>query len=171
MDFLAWLEQTGFSTWLRESPSMFVFPAILVYHAIGMGFLAGANAALDLRVLGFAPGVPIAAFSKFFPVMWFGLVLNVLSGILLLLAYPTKALTNPIFYLKLVCIALGLVVTFWMRRHVVGGSEPGGRAESPPLPSTARLFAALSLVLWAAAITSGRWLAYTCNYLLARFPC
>ena len=38
--------------------------------------------------------------------MWAGFWINALSGILLLIAYPTKALTNPLFYAKLVLIGL-----------------------------------------------------------------
>ena len=37
-----------------------------------------------LRVLGAAPGVPLAAFRRFDPVMWAGLWLNVVTGVLLL---------------------------------------------------------------------------------------
>jgi hypothetical protein len=43
--FLIWLESTDFSTWVRESPSLFAFPAILSCHTIGMGLVAGTNAA------------------------------------------------------------------------------------------------------------------------------
>src|SRR5688572_32345737 len=96
--FLLWLESTAFSIWMRESPSMFAFPGILAAHTVGLGLLAGLNAALDLRLLGVAPSVPPAAFLRFKPVMWVGLWVNVLSGIAVLLAYPTKALTNPVFY-------------------------------------------------------------------------
>ena len=40
--------------------------------------------------------------------MWTGFWINAVSGVLLLIAYPTKALTNPLFYVKLVLIAIGL---------------------------------------------------------------
>ena len=49
---------------------MFAFPGILALHAIGMGFAAGLAAALDLRILGVAPGVPLAEFRRFLPVLW-----------------------------------------------------------------------------------------------------
>src|SRR5271166_6453273 len=106
--FLIWLEATGLSTWVRDSPSVFAFPAILSLHTVGMGLVAGLNAALALRILGVAPQVPFAEMKRFFPVMWFGFWLNAASGVLLLIAYPTKALTNPVFYLKLLLIALAV---------------------------------------------------------------
>src|SRR5450432_3249695 len=97
--FLLGLESTGLSTWIRESTSLWAFPGILTLHTVGMGFVAGLSAAVDLRILGFAPFVPLLELRRFFPVLWLGFWMNAVSGVLLLIAYPTKALTNPVFYL------------------------------------------------------------------------
>ena len=105
-----WLESTPLSVWILESPSLFAFPGILAAHTIGLAVLAGLNGALDLRLLGVARGIPPSAFRLFLPVMWFGFWVNVISGLALLLAYPTKALTNPVFYLKLTPIAVVLAI-------------------------------------------------------------
>ena len=142
---------------------MFAFPFILILHAWGMGIIAGGNAAIDLRILGFAPRVPLSAMAKFYPVMWFGFVINAISGFLLLMGYPTKALTNPVFYLKLICIAAGMVLMSRLRRRVV--------PEETPASPQGKVMAALSLIVWAGAIVSGRLLAYTCKYLLGDLPC
>ena len=142
---------------------MFAFPFILVVHAWGMGLLAGSNAAVGLRILGFAPRVPLSGMQKFYPVMWFGFVINAISGVLLLVGYPTKALTNPVFYLKLGCIAAGMVLMNRLRQRVV---------RSDKLPSgQGRMMAAFSLLVWAGAIVSGRLLAYTCTHLLGDIKC
>ena len=128
-----------------------------------MGLLAGANAAMDLRILGFAPLVPLSAMVKFYPVMWIGFVINAISGVLLFIGYPTKALTNPVFYLKLACIAAGMVLMSWLRRNVVAPGDPSR--------INGRMIAVLSLLVWAGAVVSGRLLAYTCRYLLADITC
>src|SRR5688572_20121652 len=110
--FFLWLESTALSRWLVESPSVFAFPLVLALHTIGLALLVGLNAALDFRILGVAPRIPVTAFGRFLPVMWAGFWLNAASGLLLLIAYPTKALTNPVFYLKLVLVgaAAGILV-------------------------------------------------------------
>src|SRR5438128_2092862 len=95
---------TWLSIWLREAPTLLAFPTVLIFHTVGLGFLAGPAIALDLRLLGFAPNVPLDAMRKFVPVGWLGFLMNATSGLLLLWAYPTKNLTNPIFYLKLTLI-------------------------------------------------------------------
>ena len=120
--FLIWLEATGFSIWLRESPSVFAFPAVLSCHTIGMGLVAGINGAIALRILGVAPGVPIQQMKRFLPVMWFGFWLNAVSGVALLIGYPTKALTNPVFYLKLGLIAIALVLVRMIGRRIFAES-------------------------------------------------
>lgn len=160
--FFLWIESTTFSVWMRESPSIFAFPMILAVHTLGLGLLAGINAALDLRLLGFAPGIPVVEFRRFLPVMWLGLRLNVLSGIALLLAYPTKALTNPVFYLKLSLIAGALVI---LRKTTGRLALTEGL-----MPGKVKMLAEASLVCWAGAITSGRLLAYTYTRLSATWP-
>ena len=147
--FFIWLEATGISTWVRESPSLLAFPMILSLHALGMGLVAGLNAVIALRILGVARAVPFPEMRRFLPAMWFGFWMNAISGVLLLLAYPTKALTNPVFYLKLILIALALTSSI------------------KALPRESKLWASLSLAGWTGAITAGRLLAYTYTRLTA----
>jgi len=158
--FFIWIEQLPPSVWIRESISIFAFPGILVLHTIGMAFLVGSTSALSLRALGVAPGVPAESLLRFSPVAWFGFVLNSVSGLLLLMAYPAKALTNPVFYLKLAAIgaAIGVVVRLGKRIAASGGAPLSGRD---------RLLAGTTLALWALAVTAGRLLAYTHSRLMA----
>ena len=161
MDYLLWLEETSFSTWMRESGPAFF--STLVFHSVAMGFVVGVHVATNLRILGVAPLVPLSLMRRFFPVLWVSLVVVSLSGALLLTAYPAKALTNPVFFLKLAAIVAALFITRSLANGVLQDlSHDAGRA-----PKKARVLAALSLVLWAGAITSGRLLAYTYNVLMA----
>src|SRR5277367_6670411 len=141
--FFFWLEATALSTWIRESTSVWAFPAILSLHTVGMGFVAGLNAAVDLRILGFAPSVPLLELKRFLPVMWMGFWVNAVSGVLLLIGYPTKALTNPVFYVKLTFIALALLGVRWITRTILGGGLDFG-----PATRKGRLLAISSLVCW-----------------------
>jgi len=156
-----WLETSAVSIWLRESPALFALPGILAAHTVGLGLLAGVNGAINLRLLGVARGIPAETFTRFLPVMWFGLWLNVLTGIALLLAYPTKALTNPIFYLKLGLIGAALAIL----RATLRSIRAAGAA------AHVRGLAVASLATWVAAITTGRLLAYTCTRLTIDSSC
>lgn len=157
------IESSALSTWLRESPSLLAFPLMLSVHAIGMGLAAGINAAVALRVLGVAPAVPLDGMQPFLRVMWAGFWMNAASGIALLIAYPTKALTNPDFYLKLTLIALALASVRALDRRVFRTSA----AREAALEPVVRRLAIASLTCWAGAIIAGRLLAYTYTQLLA----
>jgi len=160
--YFYWIEHTAFSTWLRESPSLLVFPTILLFHTIGMGVLAGTNAAIGLRVLGIASQMRIAPMQRFLPLMWSGFWLNAVTGVALLIAYPTKAFTNPVFYIKLAFIALALVNTQMIRNEVF--RDPN--LDERPVPRKWKILAGTSLLFWAGAITAGRLLAHTNSQLL-----
>ena len=161
--FFVWLESSAFSMWLRNSESIFAFPAILTLHTASMGFLAGLSAAIDLRVLGFAPRVPLREMKKFLPIIWISFWVSMITGINLLIAYPTKALTNPIFYLKLMLIALSIVVV----RLIATRALPTRSFDSGPLPRNVRTLAAISIICWLLLIWAGRALPYTYGRLFA----
>jgi hypothetical protein len=163
--FFEWVESTSLSQWIVGD--LYAFPAILTAHAIGMGFAAGLSAMLDLRILGVGRGIPLEELRRFLPVLWAGFWLNAASGVLLMIGYPTKALTNPVFYLKLTLIGAGMVLLIRISRSVFGSAAlPQADAQHHSNRRVRRL-ACLSLVCWTGAITAGRLLAYTYVHLTA----
>jgi hypothetical protein len=161
-EYTQWIEETSLSVWIREG-SVWAFPIVLIFHTVGLAFLVGANVALDVRMLGFARGLPLHSMLPFFKAMWLGFWVNAASGVLLLITYPTKALTNPLFYVKLGLIAVAVGHAMWVRRQIIGNPA----FTTSRLPPMARIAAVAALVCWAAAITAGRLLAYTYSYLMA----
>jgi len=159
--FLQAIEETGFSTWLRESESPFAFYFILLFHTFGLALLVGTNGVIDLRLLGVARAIPIAPLKQFFRLMWIGFAVNAVTGMLLVFAYPTKTLTNWDFYLKLVVIGFALWV---MRKLETQVFEDSTLSEADRMARGAGL-AKWSLALWFGAISAGRLLAYTYKYL------
>jgi hypothetical protein len=162
-----WIEQTWLSVWVRESPSLLAFPSILYLHTLGLALLAGISVALDLWILAGAARAPRIATRGFFRVMWLGFGINAVSGIVLLIAYPAKALTNGVFYTKMVLIVLALLALEGTRREVFDGVKPG---ETISITARARALAAASLAFWAGTIVTGRLLAYTYSILMAGDP-
>jgi hypothetical protein len=142
--FLVWLESTELNQWIVGSPSLWAFPGILAVHAIGMGFAAGLSAAIDLRVLGIAPEVPMREMRRFLPMLWTGFWLNAVSGVLLLIGYPTKALTNPLFYVKLFLVGLAMVLVRRISRQLTDDHTPAG-ATTPMSAARLRWLAIASL--------------------------
>jgi hypothetical protein len=155
------IEESGLSSWIRDSPSIFAYWFILSFHAIGMGLLVGASVVIDLRLLGVARELPLARLKGLYRIIWIGFWIQIVSGGLLLIAYPTKALTNPDFYIKLSLIGIAVTVMHMIRKRVFADST----LSDSDMMNKGKALAVWSLVLWAGAVTAGRLLAYTYNYL------
>jgi hypothetical protein len=155
MELLQALEGSAFSTWVRESPSIWAYPTILTLHTVGLGVLVGANWMVDLRVLGFARAIPGSVLSRAFPMMWAGFWLNAATGAVLFAGDPTTKGTTAVFMWKLVLVAVGVVLMLALKRKLHGRDIDAGTA----MPGV-RALAATSLILWMAAIAAGRWMAY-----------
>jgi hypothetical protein len=156
--FLSWLSQTPLAAWARGSESIWGYPTILFLHTFGLAILVGLTTAIDFRVLGFAEHVPLAPIDRFFRFVWIGFWINAVSGILLLMITPTKA-QNPIFFIKMALILAGVVNMWALRRQVFRRS-----AETTAAGSFAgKMLAVTSLIVWTAAITAGRLMAYLGN--------
>lgn len=162
MQFFVWLEQTPISVWVRESPSLWAFPFVLYLHTLGLAVVAGLSVTLNVFTLKFPDRLALPALEQFFPAIWLGFTVNLVSGVLLLLAYPTKALTNPLFYLKLALIAAAMVQIEWLRLRVFTAADRQAAADS-----RVKMTATAALICWAGAIVTGRLLAYTYRYLMA----
>jgi hypothetical protein len=156
IDSLSSLEQLQFSQWLLGSNSIFAYPAFLFMHTVGMAMVAGINAAIDLRLLGVAPAVPIKPLERLYPIMWWGFGINLTTGTALVIADASTKLTNWDFYVKMVFVFGGVAVLYVMRRRVF--AYPA--LDKAPLPASAKPLAWLSLACWIGAVTSGRLLAY-----------
>jgi len=155
------IEESGLSTWLRESESPFAFYFVLLFHTFGLALLVGAHAVIDLRLLGIGRDIPLAPLKRLFGIMWLGFAINAVSGMLLLIAYPTKALTNPVFYTKLTLIGFAVWIMTTLQSRVFNDSTLNEAA----MIGRGRALAKWSLAIWIGVITAGRLLAYTYKYL------
>jgi hypothetical protein len=119
-----------------------------------MGAVVGANVAAFFQILrGVTRTDPLNALV---PIIWTGFLASLISGALLLAAYPAKALTNSVFYLKVLLIAAGFALFHVLRRQSTSSAQ---RASV--------IVAVALLAVWFGTIAAGRLLAYTNSVLLA----
>jgi len=155
MDVLLWLEETALAVWLRESVSVWALPTVLTLHTMGMAVLVGSSWVLDLRLLGISRHVPLSAFRWLFGAMAAGFIVNLATGVLLFVQRATVWGTSIPFLVKMCLVVAGVVTIVLIRPHVLhDGEEPRGSG------GTARLLAVASILVWSAAVTAGRLLAY-----------
>jgi len=155
-DFLVFLENMAFSQWVKNAPTVWAFPTILIVHTLGMSIVAGVSAMLSFVVLGFWPAVPKKPLARVFPLLWLGFGINAVSGTMMLVADATTKLTTLDFYLKMAFVFAGLFVLIRMRRQIF--DDP--KLDRVPVSGNAKMLAWASLACWFGAIITGRLLAY-----------
>jgi hypothetical protein len=151
------LAATPLSNAMRDSA--WLYPIVEIVHIAGFSVLVGSVVLFDLRVLGWARTLPVAALGRHL-LRWAlaSLVLVVPAGLLLFSAHPVELAKNPIFQLKLALVALaGLNALAF---HCLPYRGVAGWDRERAAPPLARLGAALSILLWLGVIGCGRMLAY-----------
>jgi len=152
---LEWLESLPHALVLRHSGTAYLF--VSAAHIASIGLLLGSIVALDLCLLGFARVVPLAAAGPYLSrVAVVGLALAVLTGGWLFSVRASEYAANPAFLAK-----LGIVGAAVLNAAIVHGSGAWRRALSATSPQPAvRAHAAVSMLLWLAAVVAGRWIGF-----------
>jgi hypothetical protein len=150
---LGQIEQSGVATWIREGGVIYGYPLILFLHTLGLSTLVGLSSAVNLRLLGFASGIPLASLRRLFSVMWAGLALTAATGILLFAADATRHASNPAFLVKLIFVLLAVTALAQIWTRVFRGRRSG------------RVLATLSLACWFGALSAGRLMAYIAEFI------
>lgn len=155
------LEASGVGRAMREW--LWLYPSVEVVHIVGIGLLFGSIAVLDLRLLGLSRSIPVRRLAAHVLPWTAGSFLLIMpSGLLMFTAHATEFIQSGVFVLKMLLILAGglnaaLFHAITYRTADVWDSE---EMRALPPPPSARLSAALSLVLWIAVIACGRLLAY-----------
>jgi len=151
--FLIWLEATGFAEWVRASLSG--YPLMIANHAFGMAIMVGLSLIIDLRLLGWFPGIPFSALQRLFGVAWIGFGINFLSGAALFAAQATTYIVDVVFMSKMVLVFLGAISAAILQSALAKADSWGGQ-----VPASTRAVAAVAIVVWLGAIVTGRLTAY-----------
>jgi hypothetical protein len=151
------LEQSGFAAAVRQSP--WLYPTANVGHVVSLIFFAGAITVMDVRLLGglgaTAPGALLARARNFAIGALAGMVV---TGFTLFSAEASHLVLNPVFQLKAVLIAAGLVnvaIFEFGAKRAVEGLAPG-----QSMPRRAKIAGILSLGIWVFVAACGRSIAY-----------
>jgi hypothetical protein len=149
--------------WVRAlAGSIWVYPLVNTVHIVGIALLFGAIAPLDLRLLGCWRRLPLEPLRRvLLPTAMGGFVVAAGSGALLFATRATEYLAQPLFLAKLGLVGAALVNAAWLRRATSwrdGGH--GGHDGRDSTPARWKAAGVLSLLLWLAAITAGRFIGY-----------
>jgi hypothetical protein len=153
-----WLEHTPLSQTIQSVD--WIVPAVQTVHILAITVVAASALMIDLRLIGvFSADRPLREVSaRFLPLVWWPLLVLLLTGAIMITGEPARSLKNPAFQLKMALLVTALVVTalyqVLLRRDPDFGSPDSGRR------AAAASIATLSMILWAGIIFAGRWIAY-----------
>jgi hypothetical protein len=150
------MEGTALAAFVRTVP--WAYPAVETAHYVGLAFLVGGIMLIDLRLLGFARSLPVSSMIGLLPWVWVGFVINVISGSIMFVYGATNFGVNPVFWLKMLFMALaGANALVFSRAAARSGAQ---WLDSGNVPPFVKAVATASLVLWVCVVTTGRWMAY-----------
>lgn len=153
-----WLEATALSQAMRGS--LWMYPIVEIVHIVGFVILVGSVAMFDLRVLGLSPALPVQRLGRHL-LRWSlaSLLLIVPAGLMMFSAHPQDFIGNRIFLLKMLLIMTAALNAAMFHMGTYRSVDQWDVLV--PAPVSAKLHAALSLLIWIAVISCGRLLAYT----------
>lgn len=158
LSFAQWIQATAFFTALRGSAN--VYPIVMSMHMVGLAFFGGMVLMTDMRLLGWGMRKRSIAdvVDQFrIPKRW-GLLLIVTCGVLLAGSKAEEYYYNSFFRAKMILLFTVLVHELVFRRAVY--ADPAALDRAPGIPGTAKLAAALSLLLWISIACCGRGIGY-----------
>jgi hypothetical protein len=153
---LEWVESTNLSTAIREGALL--YPIIGGVHLLGIALFGGMLVMTDLRLVGWAMRrrTVTEILEQFRVWKRAGFVLVVLSGLLLAWAEPLKLYRSLSFWVKMALLVSVGVHALVFRK----GVYEDAKALDAGLTPRAKLAAALSLILWAGLLVTGRLIAF-----------
>jgi hypothetical protein len=155
--FLSFCYNTPMGEWVRNS--VWAFPFLQSWHFIGMTMLLSIIGAIDLRVLGVARAIPLAPLHRFLPLAFIGFGINLITGICFFCHDPRVYAFNVSFRIKMLLILLAGLNALWFRLGVFLDLDRWG----PGIEASrlAKVISAISILIWLAVITAGRYIAFT----------
>ena len=140
--------------------TVWLVPVSQSTHIVALSVLFTAVLMIGLRLLGVgAGGRSVSQLAgSLLPWMWRALLLLLVTGVLQTITEPVRQFITPIFWLKMLLVAVLALLTLWfsrtLRAHSATWDSPATR------PASAKVFAVVSIVGCSTVIVFGRFIGY-----------
>jgi hypothetical protein len=155
-EFSVWLAATPVSGRIRAAA--WLVPTVQSVHILAISVVIASAVLLNLRQLGFAQDVPIAAYvRRYGPWLAGAILVLLLTGLTLIIGEPDRTMENWVFWTKMVLVGTGVILTAAFAVPVIGNAaywDFGSRR------IWAKVLTTLSLLVWIGVVVCGRWIAY-----------
>jgi len=157
--FCEWLASTPPSNLIQNVS--WIIPLTQTIHIACIALLIASVAMLDFRLFGIAgrsDSISSTA-QRLLPWIWGVLPVFLATGLILIVAEPSRELENPTFVIKMLLLLAAMVVTGLL--HAALRRDPGFWDASLARTLSAKALAVVSLSLFVGIVFAGRLIAYT----------
>lgn len=158
-DFVRWLSATPASQWLQAVSSSVpvLLATVQTLHLLGMSVVIAANGFVAIGLLGgLRTDETLSGLArKVIPWVMTALAVMLVTGVVLIVRWPSRILLSPAFLPKLALVACGTALLLYAARGM-DGHRGALEAKTP----TATMLAVMLLLVWSAAVIAGRWIPF-----------
>ena len=165
-NFTEWLRNTPLNDLAlaisESAPTMWIgehFWAIPIFQIIHIMAISASFASvlmINARMLHLAGSSTLEeTTARYLRVIWWSLLVLVLSGILMIIGEPIREFINGVFWVKMALVVTAILFTIWF--HKSTAKRFAGTVEAS---AGAKLAGVVLVILWCMIMTGGRWIAY-----------
>jgi hypothetical protein len=133
------------------------FAVVEAFHLVGMALLGGAVLFADGRLLGvwFKDVSQLTIEQQAHRVFMAGLWILLFTGVFMACAVAVKIYYLPVYWIKMLALAAGILFALCVRRPLLLGDSEGAD------PRLLRMVAVASIMVWFTVAACGRWIGFS----------
>jgi hypothetical protein len=148
------ISESAPTIWIGEH--FYAIPIFQVTHILAIAASFASVLMINARMLKLAGhGTLEETAARYLRVLWWSLLVLVLSGICMIVGEPIREFINAVFWVKMALVVTAVLVTISFHKGIAkrfaGNLEASGGA---------KLTGIVLVVLWLMIMTGGRWIAY-----------
>ena len=154
-DFALTMSEAPLTLWIVTH--FWALPILQMIHILAIAGSFSAILMINLRVFGLAGHATLAETSRrYTKVLWWSLVVVILSGGLMLFGDTVRNLLNAIFWIKMMLVVFGILVAILFAKGLGRQLTTSEGAVGVSTKTTAIFL----VILWCVIMLCGRWIAY-----------
>ena len=147
---------SNLTQWIQAT--YWLWPILEIFHFFGLTLLMGGLIIVDLRMIGFFSDIGLEKVKKLLPLVIFGFLVNLITGVLFLFGDPSRYSINIGFQIKMILVLLaGCNAAIY---HLKVESLFSNLNLTDRLPLAIKITGFTSLILWTGVLLLGRLIPY-----------
>ena len=147
---------SNLTQWIQAT--YWLWPILEIFHFFGLTLLMGGLIIVDLRMIGFLSYIGLEEVKKLLPLVIFGFLINLITGVLFLFGDPSRYSINIGFQIKMILVLLaGCNAAIY---HVKVEPLFSNLNLKDRLPLVIKITGFTSLTLWTGVLLLGRLIPY-----------